>query len=156
MNNATRCWTVSSTAIAVWALLAGMVVLLTGCLEQGREDYRDAAAEAFCDEALRCGNLGTAFIAQTHSECVLEMRSAFNRRWPADQCDQGRIDPENYDRCMSRMLDVACETGIVTRLDAYLRCRPKNVCSAELCKTRLLGRCLDGVVQRFAMSVHAL
>lgn len=100
-----------------------------GCGEPDRETYRDDAAEDFCAEAERCENLGEGIIPDTRSDCVVEMRSQFNSLWPREECDEGRISAEDYDRCMSRALDFACEGDALTGLDALDRCSADNVCT---------------------------
>ncbi len=118
--------------------LNGLVVVLTaGAIAGGfacggepdRDTYRDNAAEDFCAEAERCENLGEGIIPDTRSDCEVEMRSHFNNLWPSDECDEGRINAEDYDRCMSRALDFACEGGGLTGLDALDRCSADNVCT---------------------------
>lgn len=110
-------------------LAAGFVGGGLACGEPDRETYRDDAADDFCAEAERCGNLGEGLIPDTYSDCVVEMRSRFNGLWPSEECDRGRIDGEDYERCMSRALDFACEGGALTGLDALDRCSADNVCT---------------------------
>ena len=112
-----------------WIAIVALVVSSLGCIEPDREDYRDEAAEDFCNEAEDCGNLGSGIIPDTHSDCIIEMQGEFNERWPADECDDGRINEEDYERCMSRALDYACEGGFLTGWDALDRCSADNVCT---------------------------
>ena len=124
------------------------LVLLAGCLEPSREDYRDDAAHSFCDKARKCDNLGAGQIPDSHSDCVVEMKAEFNQRWPADDCSAGRVDHDDYRQCMSRMLDYACEGGTLSSWDAKLRCRAANVCTAQPCETKMFGRCLASAWSR--------
>ena len=114
---------VSSIAILV------LCIATSGCLEPDREGYRDQAAEEVCDEADRCDNLGPDGIYDSHADCIIEERSRFNSMWSEEDCGDGKINADDFDRCMSRALDYACDGGLLTGWDAFDRCSASNVCT---------------------------
>ena len=118
-------WLVKSLCLVLVVFVASSL----GCLEPDRETYRDDAASDFCDEAERCGSLGDGMIPDSHSDCVVDMRSEFNSRWPQDECGDGQINPDDYDRCMSRALDYACDPGLFSGWDFLDRCSADQVCT---------------------------
>lgn len=108
-------------------LALSMLVGLTGCGEPDRADYRDSAADEVCDEAERCDNLDELDY-ESHSERIIEERSRFNDMWPADECGDGQIDPEAYDRCMDRATLAACDGDGADFFAAWSACRSEEVC----------------------------
>ena len=108
--------------------VAVVVFIAVACSGPDRGEYRDMAAEDVCHEAERCGNLGPDGLHETHSDCIIEERKRFNDMWPEQQCGDGRIDADAYDRCIDRALDVACEDHWADWLVAAERCDANEVC----------------------------
>lgn len=109
-------------------LLLVTTFLSAGCLEPDREGYRDMAAEDYCLEAERCDMLGNLDFG-SYDDCEVDMRSNFNDRWPSNECDDGRIDPDAFDTCMNRALNHACTGSITDWLSFADQCQADAVCT---------------------------
>lgn len=118
-------------AATPWFAIFVILFLLAGCGEPDRADYRDSAADEVCSEAERCETLDDLFTESyaSHSECVVEEKSRFNDMWPADECDNGRIDEEAFESCMDRARPAACDGNWTDYLSALDACSADEVCT---------------------------
>ncbi|RAL20434.1 hypothetical protein DL240_16650 [Lujinxingia litoralis] len=99
------------------------------CGEPTREDYRDEAAETFCDRSDDCGNVGEGRTYSSYSDCLVEKKADFNDVWPADQCSGDRIIESQFDRCLDRIKVSACDGSWLDQLSTLNECRAGNVCA---------------------------
>ena len=94
--------------VSVLAMMA-MVVSLTACSEMTREEYRDEMTDQACKEYYgRCGEIGPGKTYATKDECTVKVKSQVNDMWPANKCDDGRIDENKFDGCMKRASAASC------------------------------------------------
>ncbi|TXD44566.1 hypothetical protein FRC96_00345 [Lujinxingia vulgaris] len=117
------------TAVLKSSLMLALALPLFGCGEPTREDYRDEAAETYCDRADECGNIGDGQDYETVSDCVIDQTDLFNEAWPADECGNGRINETQFDSCVDRLEVVACDGNFFDQLSALDECRAGNVCT---------------------------
>jgi len=111
------------------SLAIALALPLLGCGEPTREDYRDEAAETYCDRTDACGNVGDGQTYDSYSDCIIEQTDRFNSAWPASECDNGRINEAQFDRCLDRINVAACDGSWLDQLSALSECRAGNVCT---------------------------
>lgn len=112
----------------IWIVALGASLFTGGCFEPDRAGYVEQAAKDVCREAQRCDNLGEDGFYPSYDECIIEEKSRFNSMWPADDCDDGRIDSDRFDSCMNRARLVACDGGLGDWLAAAEHCSAARVC----------------------------
>lgn len=117
------------TAVLKSSLMLALALPLFGCGEPTREDYRDEAAETYCDRTEDCGDIGEGRDYETYSDCVIDQKDRFNEAWPADECGNGRINESQFDRCLDRLEIAACDGNWLDQLSALDECRAGNVCT---------------------------
>ena len=118
----------SALKASAMAALLVIAFVSSGCSGPDRLEYVKMAAREVCDEARRCDNLGPEGFRASYDDCIIEEESRFNSMWPANRCDDGRIDPDRFDRCMDRARLVACEGSFFDWLSAAEHCSAGTVC----------------------------
>ncbi|TXD36141.1 hypothetical protein FRC98_13545 [Lujinxingia vulgaris] len=117
------------TAVLKSSLMLALALPLFGCGEPTREDYRDEAAETYCDRVDECGNIGDGGEYESVSDCIIDQKDRFNEVWPASECDNGRINETQFDRCLDRINVAACDGSWLDTFSAINECRAGNVCT---------------------------
>lgn len=114
-----------------WVLLAATIGLGATSCKTSRADYRDDIAGAVCSQMQQCGKFGPDAQFADYDDCMTEVRGTYNDLWPADECSDGRIDPERFEQCKSRAVAKACDENILDALSFRLECGAGDVCVAE-------------------------
>ncbi len=119
-------------AIRVLSILAitAFVFSLTACSETTREEYRDEMTDQACKNYYgRCDQVGPGKTYPSQDECTVKVRATINDMWPASKCDDGRIDQDKFDSCMTRAGNASC-SSIVDWTAFLLECNASKVCTA--------------------------
>lgn len=115
--------------ILVLAIMA-LGVSLSACSEMSREDYRDEMTDQACENYYgRCGEIGPGKTYASRDECEVKIRAQINDMWPASKCDDGRLDEDKFDSCMSRAGNASC-TSLLDWTGFLVECSANKVCTA--------------------------
>ncbi len=115
-----------SSILAIMAL----GVSLTACSETTREEYRDEMTDQACERYYgRCDQVGPGKTYASKDECTVKVRAQINDMWPADKCDDGRIDESKFDACMTRVSNASC-SNLLDWASFLVECSANKVCTA--------------------------
>ncbi|MBA2662042.1 MAG: hypothetical protein H0U74_07075 [Bradymonadaceae bacterium] len=97
-----------SPSFVITLCLFCFIALSAACSDPTREEYRDEITEEACKSYESCGDIGSGKTYSSKEDCEIKVRSNINDLWPADRCDDGRINPEKFDQCLDRARVVPC------------------------------------------------
>lgn len=111
-------------------MITALFASLTACAEPTREEYRDDMTHHACNNYYgRCGRIGAGKTYATLDECIVKLKPTIDNMWPADKCDDGRIDESQFNACMDRVSNASC-TSLWDWLSFGEQCGAANVCTA--------------------------
>lgn len=88
---------------------------------------RDNAANALCDYAGRCGNIGDGQTYPTRDSCLTSAKGYIeNSVWPAADC--AKINQTSYNTCITSINNGECMNGL-DLLSILSKCGKATVCS---------------------------
>lgn len=103
-----------------------LVALLLSC-GVAREPRVERMARVACDRFDSCGSLSDLDYG-SYSECTADMEARFYDLWPADACDDGRMNRERYRECLDRASIYPCDANLVDFLSFLQACSAEEVC----------------------------
>lgn len=83
------------------------LLIAAACGNYSQPVARDRATAQACDFFQRCGDIGEGETFATRDACEVDVRAAFNRQWPVEECD-GKIRGEDLDRCLKAIEVTSC------------------------------------------------
>lgn len=137
---------IRKTSLTLGAL-ACSVLFSTACNDDASDDtivepsresridnLADEACDRYADTGAGCPGYGTGSDHKyaTEADCENDFRSKASDMWPADRCDNGRIDNSRYQTCIDRVKNFACSSGgqsILDAVSALSECNADQVCT---------------------------
>lgn len=117
--------------------MAVLAVSIVGCgssnvadITDRQEDAVRAATKRTCDRYEECGRIGTDKTYTTRDECDAEVKSYWNDRWPAADCND-RINGDNLETCLQSVDTTDCNSYFDKFVTAFGACAKSDVCAGE-------------------------
>lgn len=112
------------------------ISLLTACgpraatVVDDRDTYVRTIADTICAEKDSCGEIGTDDAQyENYGDCEADVESFMRDFWPANECDQGRINGDTFLDCDDRARLMACGSSIAETYATWQECNADAVCT---------------------------
>jgi hypothetical protein len=98
-------------------------------LEPSRETRIESLASTACDRYASCTGYGADKTYASETDCKADFENKAANLWPASQCDNGQINNDHYETCVSSTENVACDGGLLDTIVALSDCNANKVCT---------------------------
>jgi hypothetical protein len=94
-------------------------------------ELADSVCARYADTSAGCPGYGTGSDQkyQTEGDCERDYENKAGELWPADKCDDGRINSGKFDVCKDRAKAVACSGNVWDAVAALAECNASAVCT---------------------------
>lgn len=100
---------------------------IAACGPPSRDGAVDQTARKACQRYEQCDALDDNY--SSYNECLTDWENRFYDTWPADQCGDGRIDPEQLDECQLQIETFDCDNSGLDIIGVlFTSCSARQVC----------------------------
>jgi len=102
---------------------------LSACGTMSLEGAIDRAADAACDKADACGEIGQGLTYASRNACMIDYRATFQNQWTPGRCEEN-INQDGFDQCVNRIEIMQCG-NILDMANVLLNCGANSVCGGN-------------------------